>query len=133
MLTEAEYLEQQATQALARMRRTARTLADEVMAPLAIQSLIRRRPWLSLGAAAASGFGAGLGLRHRRGRARVGHVVGRFRGVLAKFRRSVWPVLKSALGAILAAELKSLSPTVPTARENHGNGIGPPRRDHPRP
>lgn len=135
MSRESDYLQLQSTRAKAKFKQTARTLADEVLAPFAIRPFIRSRPWWSLGGAAAAGFVSGRSLR-RRGRTpgaiRSGGEVHR---LLALVKVRLQRVLKSALGALVVATLRGAerarpAPHTGRPRAASGDEFVPPTNGH---
>ena len=128
MSPEGEYLQQQVARTRARFRQTARTLADECLAPLEIRPFIRRRPWWSLGSVALGGFVSGLALGGGgRRRAGAGHGRGRVRAVLAaiagpRARR----VLRSVLSAAVVANLRR-DPPAARAAATDADFVPPPK------
>lgn len=56
MPSERAFLDLQSAAAKARLRHEANALAADLIAPLRLQPLVRRHPWLSLGGAALAGF-----------------------------------------------------------------------------
>ena len=116
MSREADYLAAQANGAKARFRLTARTLVDEVLAPLEIRPLIARRPWWSLGGAVVAGFVTGRGLRRRSRKAGAAPAGGKVHQLLAQVNQRVRRVLRSALGAVFVASLRrGAAPSTPSA------------------
>jgi hypothetical protein len=109
MESEAEFLTRQATLAKARLRQSARLLADELVAPFEIGPLIARRPWWSVGGAVVGGFACGLGLR-RRHKAQVSKQPGRVAEFTTIATRRVGRLVSSALGAIVVAGLRGAAP-----------------------
>jgi hypothetical protein len=107
MQSEAEFLRLQAERAKARFKQTTRTMVDELLSPLQVRPLIQRRPWQSLGSAAAVGFLSGLGLGRRRPKAAPGRPPGRVRQAVAHLGRRVRRMLMSGLGTMLVANLRS--------------------------
>jgi hypothetical protein len=120
MPSEAEYLANQAKGAKARLRQTARTLADEILAPLSIRPCVARRPWWSLGGAAVTGFVVGLGLRRRGRTTGASAAGGKVHELLAAVNRRVRRVLGSALGAVFVASLRGGAPA-PAAPSTNGH------------
>lgn len=123
MLSEAEFLCDQAARAKARFWRTASTLGTELQAPFDVRPLIRRRPWWSVAGATVAGFVAGLALRRSRAKVGAERTAKSGQGTLAIVRR-LRTVLGSALGAIVAASLRGAAPTptAPSANGSHANG-----------
>jgi hypothetical protein len=107
---EADYLKLQATRSLARLRQTARTLGEEILAPLEIRPLIRRRPWWSLGSAAIAGFVSARVLRRHGRKVGSGRAGGGLRDLLASANRHARRILGSALGALVVANLSGETP-----------------------
>ena len=120
MPSEAEYLAIQAKDAKARLRRTARTLADELVAPLRIGPCVARRPWWSLGVAAVAGVVVGLGLRRRSRTTGASAAGGKVHEVLAAVNRRVRRVLASAFGAMLVASMRG-GASAPAAPSTNGH------------
>jgi len=103
--SEAEYLAVQATDAEARFRQTAHTLGEELLAPFEIRPFIQRRPWWSLGGAAAAGFVSGLGIGGRGKRAEAA-ARGRIPRLLAIVGHRLRRVVTNAIGAVVVANLR---------------------------
>lgn len=122
MLSEAEYLELQASRAKARFRQTASTLGNELLAPFELRPFIQRCPWWSLGGAAAAGFVSGASLGHRGRKAGAGRASGKLHELFAMVHRRVRRVLGSALGAMVVANLRGGAPAPPAPVTN---GRGP--------
>jgi len=127
MSKEAEFLDRQAMLAKARLRQSARNLTEDLLGPFNIRPFIQRRPWWSLGGAAAAGFVSGLGLGRRRGKATGGQATsgkpaeGKIPRLLAMVNVRLRRVLRSALGAIIAANLRSApAPAAPATNGRHG-------------
>jgi hypothetical protein len=119
MQREAEYLALQAARAKARLKHTASTLADEVLAPFQVLPFIRRHPWWSVSGAAVLGF---LSARPFRGRDRAFGSQGagsRVQAHLAIVSRRIRRLLRRALSTIVVANLRSGAPgaAVRTARQ----------------
>ena len=106
MLSERDYLNLQATRAKARFRQTARTLADELLAPLQVRPFIQRNPWWSLGGAAAAGFVSSLVLFRGRAKAGSSQPRGKFRRGLATVSLRARRLLSSVVSAVVMANLR---------------------------
>ena len=63
MMTESEFLSLQAERAKANFKRTLHLLSEDLMAPVDVRGMVRRRPYWSLLGATASGFVTGFGLK----------------------------------------------------------------------
>jgi len=122
MSKEAEFLDRQAMLAKARLRQSARNLSEDLLGPFNIRPFIQRRPWWSLGGAAAAGFVSGLGLGRRGGKVTGGKPAeGKIPRLLAMVNVRLRRVLRSALGAIIAANLRSApAPAAPATNGRHG-------------
>lgn len=103
MPDEGEFLRSQAAAALARLRGTVRSLGDDLIEPLQLRGLVRKRPWWSLGAALLGGFLAGGLFGKRRVASPSPAVPGPVRTMLASVRRQTWRVVRGAfVGAFVA-------------------------------
>jgi hypothetical protein len=60
MTTEAEFLDQQAERAKARLRRHIELLGEDLLAPVDVRTFVRRRPFWSIGGAAIGGAISGV-------------------------------------------------------------------------
>lgn len=104
MPDEGEFLRRQAAAALARLQGTVRSLGDDLIEPLQLRGIVRKRPWWSLGAAMLGGFLAGGFLGKRRVASPSPAVLGPVRTVLASVRRQTWRVVRGAIVGALVAD-----------------------------
>lgn len=115
MSDEGEFLRQQAAAALARLRGTLRSLGDDLIEPLQLRGIVRKRPWWSLGAALLGGFLAGGLFGKRRVASPSPAVLGPVRTVLASVRRQTWRVVRGAfVGAFVAESAGMAQPSDPS-------------------
>lgn len=124
MPSESEFLNLQIESAKAHFRQTARSLGEELLEPLQLRPLIRRRPWWSLGGAAVVGFVAGLRSGRRAPKSgalptggTISHI-SHISHIVATVNQRVRRVLGSALGAMVVANLRGAAPAA-SPREQH--------------
>ncbi len=110
MSRESDYLDLQAKNAKAGLRRTARALSDELLEPLRIRPFIRSRPWWSLGGAAVAGFVSGARSGRPGAKPAVAPGVGVLSGLFAGVDQRVRRVLRSIFGAVLVANMRGEPP-----------------------
>lgn len=122
MPSEADFLRLQGARARARLRLSARTLADELLAPLQLRPFVRRRPWWSVGGATAAGFLTGMRLGRRGDRSATGSTKGRLHSGLASVGNGLRSLLRTAMGAMVMASLRGGTPGPSAAPTTKGNG-----------
>jgi hypothetical protein len=131
MPSEREFLAQQAANAKARLRQTARTLSDELLAPLRIRLLVRRRPWWCLGGAGAAGFLAGLRLGRRDAKSPPNQPRNWLQRALAPVTVGARRLLRTTLGAMALGRFgQAVSPrdattSAPPATNGHPSTAAP--------
>jgi hypothetical protein len=113
MTTEAEFLADQARRAKARLRRNVELLGEDLLAPVDVRSLVRRRPFWSVGGATIGGVIAGVLLGRKRTRAasvsRPAVGASRWRRLAQRYGQ----VARTMLGSWLVARLRALAASSP--------------------
>jgi hypothetical protein len=131
MPSEREFLDQQSTNAKARLRQTAHTLSEELLAPLRIRPLVRRRPWWCLGGAGAAGFLSGLHLGRRDAKSAPKQPRTWLQQAMAPVTVGVRRLLRTTLGAMALGRFgEAVSPpaataTAPPATNGHPSTVAP--------